>query len=61
MAGYATNCSIAASSVPSSRPKSQRTGASSTTVNGPHSALGMLSPAEFARMWAEKYNQPQLS
>jgi putative transposase len=27
----------------------------------PHSALGMLSPAEFAKAWAEKYNQPQLS
>jgi putative transposase len=27
----------------------------------PHSALGMLSPAEFARAWAEKYNQPQFS
>jgi putative transposase len=27
----------------------------------PHSALGMLSPAEFAKAWAEKYNQLQLS
>jgi putative transposase len=27
----------------------------------PHSALGMLSLAEFARMWAEKYNQPLVS
>ena len=27
----------------------------------PHSALAMLSPAEFAKQWREKHNQPQLS
>jgi putative transposase len=27
----------------------------------PHSALGMLTPNEFAKAWTEKYNQTQLS
>ncbi len=35
--------------------------ARSTTMNGPTALLGVLSPAEFAKQWAKKYNQPQLS
>ena len=30
-------------------------------MNGPTVLLGVLSPAEFAKQWAKKYNQPQLS